>query len=70
MKASARIQVTLDVPISDAWNEDPNNVEVLASIRQQAIAAAYRRLADVLQGNGGVRVVGEPKVTIVLMEDV
>lgn len=73
MKASARIQVTLDVPLADVWQhdgDDHNVGEVFAEIRTSAIAAMKRQLDPILRGNGGIRVVGDPKVTIVLVEDV
>lgn len=69
MKASARIQVTLDVPIEDVFAEQTN----LAQVRRQAIDSGRQRLAKMLDGildeNVGVRVIGEPRVTIVLVED-
>lgn len=67
MKASARIQVTLDVPISDVWGDGVD----IAQIRQQAIASGLGRLNAILsEPPRNVRVVGEPKVTIVLVEEV
>ncbi len=66
MKASARIQVTLDVPIADQW---PDGTDI-AEIRVQAIKSGLVRLNDVLKGPAMPRVVGEPRVTIVLVEDV
>lgn len=67
MKASARIQVTLDVPIADTW---PDGTDI-AEIRQQAIASGLRRLNEITTTIvDRPRIVGEPKVTIVLVEDV
>ncbi len=69
MKASARIQVTLDVPIADVWHEHAD----LGQVRLDAIASGVRKLQEVLQGAGGgssgVRIIGEPRVTIVLVEE-
>lgn len=64
MKASARIQVTLEVPISDQWNDGTD----IALIRDQAVRSGLEKLRDILRNSA--RVVGEPKVTIVLVEDV
>lgn len=66
MKASARIQVTLDVPINDSWSEGTD----IGQVREQAVRSAIHKLEEVLRGPGGPRVVGEPRVTIVLVEDV
>jgi hypothetical protein len=66
MKASARIQVTLDVPIADVWFDGAN----LKEIREQAIASGLRRLDEILHVVDRPRIVGDPKVTIVLVEDV
>lgn len=71
MKASARIEVTLYVPIADTWLE-PVAGQV-AEVRHQAIEAGLKRLQQVLDGAGGglsgVRVIGEPRVTIVLDQE-
>lgn len=64
MKASARIQVTLDVPISDQWNDGTD----IAEVRKRAVQSGLEKLHDILRN--AARVVGEPKVTIVLVEDV
>lgn len=64
MKASARIQVTLDVPISDTWEAGAD----ILQIRKQAVESGLEKLRDILRGTA--RLVGEPKVTIVLVEDV
>ncbi len=68
MKASARIQVTLDVPVKSSWGDGTD----IAQIRKQAIEDGLNRLQDLLneRASGFIRVVGEPKVTIVLVEDV
>jgi len=66
MKASARIFVTLDIPISDTWPEGTD----IALIRKQAVDSGLRRLSEIFQVVDRPRVVGEPKVTIVLLEDV
>lgn len=64
MKASARIRVTLDVPINDQWVDGTD----IAQIREAAIRSGVERLHQLLRN--GARVVGDPKVTIVLVEDV
>jgi len=66
MKASARIHVALEMPIGETW---PDGTDI-AVIRKEAIDAGLRRLAEILRVINGPRVVGEPKVTIVLLEDV
>ena len=66
MKATARILVTLDVPITDTWGEGTD----IGQIRKQAVESGLRRLGEILQVVDRPRVVGEPKVTIVLVEDV
>ena len=66
MKASAQILVTINVPIADTW---PDGTDV-ATIRQQAVASAVTRLREILRGPAGPHIVGEPRVTIVLVEDV
>lgn len=67
MKASAHIQLVLDVPIDGTWSDGTD----IADIRQEAIAAALRRLSEIVSTNDyRPRIVGEPKVTIVLVEDV
>jgi hypothetical protein len=66
MKASARISVTLDVPILDTW---PDGTDI-ADIRKQAIESGLRRLQEIFTGVERPRIVGEPKVTIVFVEDV
>jgi hypothetical protein len=72
MKATARIQVTLDVPLPDLVWTDRRHA-ALEDVRHQAIEAGLKRLAEVLESAGGgaagVRVLGEPHVTIVLVED-
>jgi hypothetical protein len=65
MRASARIQVVLDVPILDTW---PDGTDI-AEIRQQAIASGLARLSEIFTGVERPRIVGDPKVTIVLVED-
>lgn len=67
MRASARIQVTLDVPINDTWNDGTD----IAQIREQAVRSGVKKLFGSLQQpTGGISIVGEPKVTIVLVEEV
>jgi hypothetical protein len=67
MKASARVQLTLEVAIPDVWNDGTD----IARIRREAVASARLQLETVLEGHGGhVRLVDDPKVTIVLVEDV
>jgi hypothetical protein len=65
MKATARLQVTLDIPINDTW---PDGTDV-AQIRKQAVESGLRRLGEILTVVDRPRLVGEPKVTIVLLED-
>lgn len=69
MKASARIQVTLDVPIEDVFADRTD----LAQVRRQAVDSGLQKLTKMLDGVGddkyGVRVIGDPRVTIVLVED-
>ena len=71
MKATARIQVTLDVPM--AHNGDWTNETDVARLRREAIEGGLKKLQQILDGAGGmangVQVVSEPRVTIVLVED-
>jgi hypothetical protein len=56
----------LDVPIGNTW---PDGTDI-AEIRQQAIEAGLRRLSEIVSTViDHPRIVGEPKVTIVLVED-
>lgn len=64
MKASAQIQVTLQVAINDQWGDGTD----IAQIREQAVRSALEKLRDITRNSA--RVVGDPKVTIVLVEDV
>jgi hypothetical protein len=66
MKASARIQVTLDVQVANTW---PGGTDI-ATIHQEAITAGLERLAEIFKYPASPRIVGEPRVTIVLVEDV
>lgn len=65
MKASARIQVILDVPIGETWHAHDS----LGDVRLQAVAAGVTKLSAIFEREG-IAVVGEPTVTIVLVEDV
>jgi hypothetical protein len=64
MRASARIQVTLDVPVKDSWGDGSD----IAQVRKQAIVSGLENLHEVLR-TSGVRVIGEPTVTIVLINE-
>jgi len=66
MKATAQFHVTLDVPLATQWPEGTD----IATIRKEAIQDGVSRLQEILKGPGAPRIVGEPKVTIVLVEDV
>lgn len=66
MKASARIQVLLDIPLTETWG----GTVPLSMIHKEALEAGLRRLHEILQVVDRPRVVGEPKVTIVLLEEV
>jgi len=66
VKASAQLQVTLCIPISETW---PDGTDI-AEIRKQAVAAGLRRLGEILTVVDRPRIVGEPRVSIVLLEDV
>lgn len=67
MTVTARIQVTLDLPL-------PAIVIVAGhvdQVRPQILAAGLKRLQQILDGAAdvdGVRVVGEPHVTILIEE--
>ena len=65
MKATAHIQVTLSIPLPEVWYDGTD----IAQIRQEAKASGLKRLDEILQVVDRPRVVGEPKVTIVLLED-
>jgi hypothetical protein len=72
MKATARISVTLDIPIPDTWADGTD----IAVIRNQAVTSGVEHLrnllncADRIDGHRhGVRLVGDPKVTIILEAD-
>lgn len=69
MKATVRIQVTLEVAIAETWSRD--DVQ-LGQVKQEAIAVGLKKLHQVLGGGDyqtGVKVIGEPRVMIVLVED-
>jgi hypothetical protein len=69
MKVSAHVRLTLEVAINQTWTEGTS----LATMRQEASDAATQQLrslfADTLL-HATARMIGDPKVTIVLAEDV
>lgn len=63
VKARARVQVTLDIAVPDIWD----SAGPLEQIWKQARESARGMLAKGL-GPGPLPIVGEPKVTTVLVE--
>lgn len=59
----ARVELVLEVQIPDNWNEDAT----VAQIHKQAIDAARQRLVSLTNG-GGCRILGEPKVIMILVD--
>lgn len=63
---SARVQITIDVDAGSTWGKDCQLDQVYRQAAQESVA----RIRDVLQkSNVRVTVVGEPKVTAVLISD-
>lgn len=69
MKVSAHVRITLEVAINQAWSETTN----LAIVRREASEEAAQQLRTLFTDtllHATARLVGDPKVTIVLVEDV
>lgn len=75
VKAHARVQITLDIPVTDVWGDDCK----VDQIHKQAAESAIQELRlgvsiHALQAGGRrpnveATIVGEPRVTIVLVEE-
>jgi hypothetical protein len=64
LQSRARVQVTLDIAVADVWGADCP----MEQIWRQARESALRAIANGL-GPGPLPVVGEPKITAVLVEE-
>lgn len=62
--AKARVQVTLDVELPDTWGPDCR----VDQIQKQAAESARQRLSNELK-HTKCAVVGDPKVTAILVEE-
>jgi hypothetical protein len=65
LRASARVSLTVEVTTSDCWGATCT----IDQVRKQATEGAISRLARQLQGIAGLRIVGDPKVTTVIVTD-
>jgi hypothetical protein len=59
----ARVAVTLEISCISNWNKDAT----VDQVHRQALADARQRLVSVFNA-GGVRVVGDPTVTMILVD--
>jgi hypothetical protein len=59
----ARVAVTLEISCISSWNKDAT----VDQVHRQAHADARQRLVSVFNA-GGVRVVGDPTVTMILVD--
>jgi hypothetical protein len=64
--ATARVIVTLDIPANGCWGEECT----LAQIQKQAKESVLGTLQiKLIQASTSFRLVGEPKVTVVLVQE-
>ncbi len=68
LTATARVRLTLDIPVGDSWGADCN----IAQIEKQAAESAIgliRNAGDFgrLYSAGRIEIIGEPQVTAVLV---
>lgn len=59
----ARVEVTLELQITDNWNGQATVEQVHAQAKESALG----KLRDLTSG-GRARVIGEPKVTMILVD--
>lgn len=62
VQARARVQLTIEVEVTDRWGADCPAGQVYKQARESAIAAVQKL------GEGKVRVLGEPRVTAILAD--
>ena len=60
--ARARVTVTLEIPVSDNWSGTADVNQVVGQAKDSALG----RLRAIL--NSGARIVGEPTVTMILVD--
>lgn len=65
LKATARVLITIEVTPSDCWGADC----AFDQLRKQAADVAINLVRRVIEGNTRCRIVGEPEVVAVLVED-
>jgi hypothetical protein len=58
----ARVELTLEISITDNWTDDAT----VEQIHKQAIESAKQKLNEVLRG--AVRIIDNPKVTMILVD--
>lgn len=63
-RARARVQVTLDVDAGSVWGLDCE----MSQLVDQASRETTEQLKRHLKGLGGVRIIGEPKITAIFAE--
>jgi len=81
LSARARVQVTVELLLSDTWGDDCTTAQVMKQARDGVEQMLMRGLAIVTPGLRGAMtlpdgssktpatIVGEPKVTMVLVEE-
>lgn len=63
-KATARVTLSIDVPIERPWDGDTR----LITVRQQAKDDAQRLVRKLLESHG-IRLVGEAKVSAIVVDE-
>ncbi len=64
MIARAQVRVTLEIALEHFWGDGTD----VAQIRDQATASALAKVRALTAG--GARIVAEPSVTVILLDDV
>lgn len=68
VSATARVSLTIEISVGDSWGEDCKMDQVYRQAADSAIGRLQRIVSDAKVVHGGIRVIGEPKVTAILTE--
>ena len=66
IKANARVKVLLEVSLSDSWDMDCQLNQVYKQAKDSAINIVSQKIAG---GNKNIRIIGEPEIVAVLVEN-
>jgi len=65
MKSKAKIEVNVEVQLNDSWSPDCT----LSIIQEQAKRSALNKLQHVFGKRKDIFIIGEPKITVILIEE-